>query len=359
VVVVKSKGRNESRARAQHVSLPAVSISPTKKPCAHPRYSSGLVLAAGSKHEYARHCNPTNPTIQPLTLSDIVLVKRHKSAGARIRQPRPRASSTTLAPFQRQESHSRPGTAPPRDAYGSRPDNPRPRPVTAPYPRLPSDTVSTSTTHPRSPNPALVHLLATKPPPPPPPHQHQRSASLHPQPPPLRLRTSFSSAHPAPNSDADMHSSTNPQSRISRHPRPTSAYGPSTMTAKPNLATNTRPFPSVPPPIQKSKSQPPQFSTADRTILEELKRNISAKAAQFVIKGSTQGGITGGTVIGMGKRGGGRHHPFRKEDVPYPRCYEREAIDLWVEFRHSGRIHVKLDTGTYGRLRFVSNSARV
>lgn len=65
-----------------------------------------------------------------------------------------------------------------------------------------------------------------------------------------------------------------------------------------------------------------QFSTADRTILEELKRNIHARNAQFVQKGV---GIhlTDGTVSA-----GKRHHPYSRRDVPYPRSYDRDVIDL-------------------------------
>jgi hypothetical protein len=75
---------------------------------------------------------------------------------------------------------------------------------------------------------------------------------------------------------------------------------------------HTSPIPTIPP---KSSNQNLRFSTADRTILEELKRNISARNAQFVVKGP---------VVGEGKK----HHPYRKEEVPYPRNYEREVLDL-------------------------------
>lgn len=69
-------------------------------------------------------------------------------------------------------------------------------------------------------------------------------------------------------------------------------------------------------------SQNPQFSTADRTILEELKRSITARAAQFTTKGA-------GIVEGCGvTRPGKKHHPYRREEVPYPRSYDREVLDL-------------------------------
>ncbi|KAF8231777.1 hypothetical protein L208DRAFT_1398447 [Tricholoma matsutake] len=71
-------------------------------------------------------------------------------------------------------------------------------------------------------------------------------------------------------------------------------------------------------------SQNPQFSTADRTILEELKRSITARAAQFTTKGA-------GIVEGCGvTRPGKKHHPYRREEVPYPRSYDREVLDLDV-----------------------------
>lgn len=69
----------------------------------------------------------------------------------------------------------------------------------------------------------------------------------------------------------------------------------------------------------------PKFSTADRTILEELKRNIQARNTQFVLKGMGTH-LTDGTVS-RGKK----HHPYSQQDVPYPRNYEREVLDLCVE----------------------------
>ncbi|KAG6890598.1 hypothetical protein C0995_006574 [Termitomyces sp. Mi166 len=73
---------------------------------------------------------------------------------------------------------------------------------------------------------------------------------------------------------------------------------------------------------------PPQqnlnFSTADRTIFEELKRNLEARDAQFVIKG--EGSSLGSPLTCRGKK----YHAFPPERVPYPRSYEREVIDLDV-----------------------------
>ncbi|KAF8073742.1 hypothetical protein FPV67DRAFT_763246 [Lyophyllum atratum] len=97
--------------------------------------------------------------------------------------------------------------------------------------------------------------------------------------------------------------------------------------------TSSRPIvpPLVPLPAPVISDQPlvsPQtdlrFSTADRTILEELKRGIKAREAQFVVKGE---GSTSGS--GLGSRGK-KHHAFPPDEVPYPRNYEREVIDLDV-----------------------------
>lgn len=67
----------------------------------------------------------------------------------------------------------------------------------------------------------------------------------------------------------------------------------------------------------------PNFSTLDRTILEELKLSLTARESQFVFKGP------GG---GLGQKGekGVWHHPFLKEEVPYPRSYDKAVVDLDV-----------------------------
>lgn len=52
-----------------------------------------------------------------------------------------------------------------------------------------------------------------------------------------------------------------------------------------------------------------QFCTTDRRILEELKRKMQAREAQFALVN------------------GKRHHPYRAEDVPYPCSYERRVVD--------------------------------
>ena len=66
----------------------------------------------------------------------------------------------------------------------------------------------------------------------------------------------------------------------------------------------------------------PKFSTADRTILEELKHNLKARLSQFTMKGVGVH-LTDGTVS-RGKR----HHAYGKREAPYPRSYDREVIDL-------------------------------
>ncbi|KAF8799001.1 hypothetical protein BYT27DRAFT_7264526 [Phlegmacium glaucopus] len=67
-----------------------------------------------------------------------------------------------------------------------------------------------------------------------------------------------------------------------------------------------------------------KFSTADRTILEQLKMNIRAREAQFVVKG------IGNMVVGGGKSPGKKHHSYSAKEVPYPRSYGREVVDLDV-----------------------------
>ncbi|KAL1702751.1 hypothetical protein EV121DRAFT_209352 [Schizophyllum commune] len=59
-----------------------------------------------------------------------------------------------------------------------------------------------------------------------------------------------------------------------------------------------------------------RFNTTDRTILQELRRNQSAREAEFVIKGLPQHPQ--------------KHHPYPRDQVPYPRSYEREVLDLDV-----------------------------
>ncbi|KAI0052694.1 hypothetical protein FA95DRAFT_1592645 [Auriscalpium vulgare] len=52
-----------------------------------------------------------------------------------------------------------------------------------------------------------------------------------------------------------------------------------------------------------------QFSTTDRAILAELKRNVAARESQFKMKS------------------GRKHHPYPLKEAPYPRNYERVVID--------------------------------
>jgi hypothetical protein len=64
-----------------------------------------------------------------------------------------------------------------------------------------------------------------------------------------------------------------------------------------------------------SQSSPsgPAFSTADRTILAELKRSLIAHESQFK------------------QKSGQKHHPFSRQEVPYPCSYERSILDwdIW------------------------------
>ncbi|KAF7365119.1 Methyltransf-25 domain-containing protein [Mycena venus] len=81
---------------------------------------------------------------------------------------------------------------------------------------------------------------------------------------------------------------------------------------------------------RRTKGQDPKFSTADRTILQELKRNINARAAQFVIKGGPAGTESGLGRTSSLRRAGSKHHAYNREEVPYPRSYAREVLDLDV-----------------------------
>lgn len=99
------------------------------------------------------------------------------------------------------------------------------------------------------------------------------------------------------------------------------------VSSSPKL-THKAPSATTSDPIRPSPSnQNPQFSTADRTILEELKRNISARAAQFTVKGA--GIVDGSGIVRPGKK----YHPYQREEVPYPRSYDREVLDLQVAIR--------------------------
>jgi hypothetical protein len=50
--------------------------------------------------------------------------------------------------------------------------------------------------------------------------------------------------------------------------------------------------------------------------------NIRAREDQFVVKG------IGNSVVGGGKSPGKKHHSYSAKEVPYPRSYEREVVDL-------------------------------
>ena len=72
-------------------------------------------------------------------------------------------------------------------------------------------------------------------------------------------------------------------------------------------------------PIQPHRQE---SSTTDRTTLDQLKTSIRAREAQFVVKG------IGNLVVGGGKSPGKKHHSHPATEVPYPRSYEREVVDL-------------------------------
>lgn len=57
-------------------------------------------------------------------------------------------------------------------------------------------------------------------------------------------------------------------------------------------------------------------------MLAGIKEGQRAMERQFVIKG------VGHTVLGGGRSAGKRCHPFSRREVPYPRSYDREVVDL-------------------------------
>jgi hypothetical protein len=40
----------------------------------------------------------------------------------------------------------------------------------------------------------------------------------------------------------------------------------------------------------------------------------------------------GHTMVGGRRCPGKKYHPFRKREVPYPRSYDKEVVDLYVDF---------------------------
>jgi hypothetical protein len=163
---------------------------------------------------------------------------------------------------------------------------------------------------------------------------------------------------PTPYSSHALNTPHQPSSRMRTPPPPSSDLR---ALRRPSAATTAPPPPPPPPPplppaaaastiaptlaptpgASPGRPGKPNFNTTDRTILEELQRTIRARENQFVPRGPYAPRSTSlvgqcsdsGTGMRMGhmwerSRGGGRHHPFPKEDVPYPRNYEREIIDL-------------------------------
>ncbi|KAJ6585074.1 hypothetical protein B0H19DRAFT_1108040 [Mycena capillaripes] len=128
-----------------------------------------------------------------------------------------------------------------------------------------------------------------------------------------------------------------PSASTVRPPLPKTSSGPvptisSSETVSPPTPTpqSQTPQPQTPQPqFLAVQAQDPKFSTADRTILQELKRNISARAAQFVIKGGpAESGRLSSSPSSL--RLGAKHHAYSREEVPYPRSYAREVLDLDV-----------------------------
>ncbi|THH27875.1 hypothetical protein EUX98_g6306 [Antrodiella citrinella] len=91
-------------------------------------------------------------------------------------------------------------------------------------------------------------------------------------------------------------------------------FSPDPQVQRRNSRRKTAPAAPLQPPISEvTPSSGLQFSTADRTILEELKQKILAKDAQFRIRNRK------------------RHHPHSAALVPYPTSYDRRILDndIW------------------------------
>ncbi|KAJ7147045.1 hypothetical protein C8R43DRAFT_1129834 [Mycena crocata] len=116
-----------------------------------------------------------------------------------------------------------------------------------------------------------------------------------------------------------------PSASTVRPPLPKASSGPvPTISSMETITPHSHALGQV-----QAQAQDPKFSTADRTILKELKRNISARAAQFVIKGgpAESGRAASGASF---LRLGSKHHAYNRDEVPYPRSYAREVLDLDV-----------------------------
>lgn len=50
--------------------------------------------------------------------------------------------------------------------------------------------------------------------------------------------------------------------------------------------------------------------------------DIRAREAQFVLKG------IGNLAMGGGQCRGKKYHSYPAKEVPYPRCYEKEVMDM-------------------------------
>ncbi|KAJ7134713.1 hypothetical protein C8R44DRAFT_849205 [Mycena epipterygia] len=139
-----------------------------------------------------------------------------------------------------------------------------------------------------------------------------------------RASTSTNNPSKSPSSSPKVLHKT-PSSSTVRPPLPKASSGPVPTISSLDTTSPPTPQPQAP---GKASPQDPNFSTADRTILKELKRNISARAAQFVIKGgpAESGRVTSTRFARLGTK----HHAYSRDEVPYPRSYAREVLDLDV-----------------------------
>ncbi|KAH9933217.1 uncharacterized protein BXZ73DRAFT_46467, partial [Epithele typhae] len=163
--------------------------------------------------------------------------------------------------------------------------------------------------HPPPMSPGFSHA----PPPPPPPRPPRNPARAHPARPssPSRPQTQDRSP-PAPRpSRIAQHEPTPPGDIADAEdwvfPLPKGSEFP--LQRKKSKTSRCEPSRLM---VDESARNDAPFSTVDRTILAELRQKIRAREAQFVV------------------RGGKKYHACRPDEVPYPRSYDRQVVDMDV-----------------------------
>ncbi|TDL17246.1 hypothetical protein BD410DRAFT_580873 [Rickenella mellea] len=112
---------------------------------------------------------------------------------------------------------------------------------------------------------------------------------------------------------ATTHALSSARTDATTGPLPASLSAKSAKTTSFKLMSSGTPSTSTLESTRKPRDRTPpesaKFSTADRTILAELRHSITARESQFIM------------------RGGKKHHPYSVMEVPYPRSYERIVVD--------------------------------